>query len=168
MRAVTGDASMNALLARVGGGLFQQAFVVDDFEGAQRSMRATLGCSEFVTLPATDLEYDFRGGRTTCAIEIGFARSGNVQVELLRPVRGVGLHSEFLESNGPGAHHLGFLVDDLDAEVAAANGLGFERVQGATFGALRFCYLDTWAAFGLYVELVEDPDAMMMALMPWR
>jgi methylmalonyl-CoA/ethylmalonyl-CoA epimerase len=168
VRAVTGEASVNALLARVGGGLFQQAFVVDDFDGAREAMRATLGCGEFVTLPATDIEYDFRGGRTTCAIEIGFARSGNVQVELLRPVRGVGLHSEFLASNGPGAHHLGFLVDDLDMEVTAAQALGFERVQGATFGALRFCYLDTWDAFGLYVELVEDPEAMMMALMPWR
>ena len=36
------------------------------------------------------------------------------------------------------------------------------------FGSLRFCYLDTWDALGLYVELVEDPDAMMMAIMPWR
>src|SRR5258706_15589343 len=113
---------MNALLARVGGGLFQQAFVVDDFEGAQRSMRATLGCSEFVTLPATDLEYDFRGGRTPGANEIGFAPGGDVQVGVLRPVPGVGLHSEVLESNGPGAHHPGFLVDDLDAEGPAANG----------------------------------------------
>jgi methylmalonyl-CoA/ethylmalonyl-CoA epimerase len=160
--------SINALLERVGGGLFQQAFVVDDFEGAQHALRTTLGCGEFVTLPATDIEYDFRGGRTTCAIEIGFARSGNVQIELLRPVRGVGLHSEFLASNGPGAHHLGFLVDDIEAEVAAAEQLGFERLQGATFGALRFCYLDTWDVLGLYVELVEDPDAMMMSLMPWR
>jgi methylmalonyl-CoA/ethylmalonyl-CoA epimerase len=159
---------MNALLARIGGGLFQQAFVVDDFEGAQHGLRSTLGCGEFATLPASDIEYDFRGGRTTCALEIGFARSGNMQIELLRPVRGVGLHSEFLASNGPGLHHLGFLVDDIDAEVAAASALGFERVQGATFGALRFCYLDTWDAFGLYVELVDDPEAMMMALMPWR
>jgi methylmalonyl-CoA/ethylmalonyl-CoA epimerase len=159
---------MGALLERVGGGLFQQAFVVDDFAGAQRALQTTLGCGEFVSLPATDIEYDFRGGRTSCALEIGFARSGNVQIELLHPVRGIGLHSEFLDSNGSGAHHLGFLVDDLDAEVDAASALGFERVQGATFGALRFCYLDTWDAFGLYVELVEDPDAMMMALMPWR
>jgi methylmalonyl-CoA/ethylmalonyl-CoA epimerase len=166
--AVAQGNGMGALLERVGAGLFQQAFVVDDFAGAQRALQTTLGCGEFVTLPATDIEYDFRGGRTSCALEIGFARSGNVQIELLQPVRGIGLHSEFLDSNGPGAHHLGFLVDDLDAEVAAANALGFERVQGATFGALRFCYLDTWDAFGLYVELVEDPDAMMMALMPWR
>jgi len=159
---------MNALLARIGGGLFQQAFVVDDFEGAQHGLRSALGCGDFATLPASDIEYDFRGGRTTCALDIGFARSGNMQIELLRPVRGVGLHSEFLASNGPGLHHLGFLVDDIDAEVAAADALGFERVQGATFGSLRFCYLDTWDAFGLYVELVDDPDAMMMTLMPWR
>jgi len=159
---------MRALLERVGSGLFQQAFVVDDFAGAQRAFQTTLGCGEFVTLPATDIEYDFRGGRTTCALEIGFARSGNVQIELLCPVRGIGLHSEFLDSNGPGAHHLGFLIDDLDAEVEAAAALGFERVQGATFGALRFCYLDTFDALGLYVELVEDPEAMLMAMMPWR
>ena len=159
---------MGALFARVGGGLFQQAFVVDDFDGAQRAWRTTLGCGEFVTLPPSDIEYDFRGRRATSALEIGFARSGNMQIELLRPVRGTGLHSEFLEANGPGAHHLGFLVDDLDSEVAAAQVLGFERVQGAAFGALRFCYLDTWDALGLYVELVEDPDAMLMALMPWR
>ena len=36
------------------------------------------------------------------------------------------------------------------------------------FGSLRFCYLDTWDAMGVYTELVEDPDEMMMALMPWR
>jgi methylmalonyl-CoA/ethylmalonyl-CoA epimerase len=159
---------MGALLGRIGAGLFQQAFVVDDFEGAQTGLRTAGGCGEFTTLPATDIEYDFRGGKTTCAMEIGFARSGNVQIELIRPVSGVGLHSEFLESNGPGAHHLGFLVDDLDAEIAAAGELGFDRVQGATFGALRFAYLDTWDRFGLYVELVEDPTEMMMALMPWR
>jgi len=160
--------SMDSLLGRVGAGLFQQAFVVDDFAGAQQAMQSTLGCGAFVTLPASDIEYDFRGGTTTCAMEIGFARSGNVQIELLHPVRGAGLHTEFLASNGPGAHHLGFLVDDIDAEVAAAQELGFARVQGATFGALRFCYLDTWAALGLYVELVEDPEAMMTSLMPWK
>jgi len=159
---------MHTLLGRIGAGLFQQAYVVEDFEGAQRGLRETMGCSPFVTLPPSDLDYDFRGGRTTCALDIGFARSGNVQIELIRPVRGTGLHSEFLASNGPGAHHLGFLVDDLDAENDAAHALGFANLQGATFGALRFCYLDTFDDLGLYVELVEDPTGLMMSLMPWR
>ena len=159
---------LGALLEQIGGGLFQQAYVVADLAGAQDAMRVSLGCGDFVNLPADDLDYDLRGEKVSCALELGFARSGNMQIELLHPIRGEGLHVEFLASNGPGLHHLGFLVDDIDAEVAAADTLGFERVQGATFGALRFCYLDTWDAFGLYVELVDDPESMMMALMPWR
>jgi Glyoxalase/Bleomycin resistance protein/Dioxygenase superfamily len=87
-----------------------------------------------------------------------------VQIELLQPVGGEGLHVEFLETNGPGAHHLGFIVDRIDDELAAAE---FPDVMSGQFGSLRFCYLDTWDALGAYVELVEDPDAMMRQLMPW-
>jgi len=36
------------------------------------------------------------------------------------------------------------------------------------FGSVRLCYLDTFDALGLYVELIEDPDGTIMALMPWR
>jgi methylmalonyl-CoA/ethylmalonyl-CoA epimerase len=159
---------IGSLLARIGDGLFQQAFVVADLEPAQRAMRDTLGCGEFVNLPATDLDYELRGQPVSCALALGFARSGNVQIELLQPLRGEGLHVEFLATNGPGAHHLGFLVDDLDAVVAVGAANRFPNVMGGQFGSLRFCYLDTWAALGLYVELVEDPDAMLMSIMPWR
>jgi methylmalonyl-CoA/ethylmalonyl-CoA epimerase len=161
-------AGIGDLLAGIGSGLFQQAFVVTDLEEAQVAMRASLGCGEFVNLPAADLDYELRGERVSCALELGFARSGNVQIELIRPVRGEGLHVEFLAANGPGAHHLGFLVDDLDAVVATAETNGFAKLMGGQFGSLRFCYLDTWDALGLFTELVEDPDAMMTSIMPWR
>ncbi len=157
--------SISDLLARIGDGLFQQAYVVNDIAAAQVAMVSALGCSPFVTLPATDLEYELRGQTVSCALGLAFARSGNVQIELLQPVRGEGLHVEFLASNGPGAHHLGFLVDDLDAVVADS---GFERVMGSQFGTLRFCYLDTFTELGLFTELVQDPDGMMMTIMPWR
>jgi catechol 2,3-dioxygenase-like lactoylglutathione lyase family enzyme len=153
------------LLERVGGGLFQQSYVVADIGAAQEAMRATLGCGEFATLPATDIDYDYRGGTASCAMELAFGRSGNTQIELIQPVRGEGIHVEFLASNGPGLHHLGFLVDDVPAVVAATS---FPRVMGAQFGSLTFCYLDTFDALGVYVELVHDPDNMMMSLMPWR
>ena len=156
------------LLARIGDGLFQQAFVVSDMEQAQSAMRSSLGCGAFVDLPASDLEYELRGTRVSCALEIGFARSGNLQIELIRPVRGEGLHVEFLAANGPGAHHLGFIVDDLDEVIEVGRASGFPKIMGGQFGRLRFCYLDTWATLGAYVELVEDPDAMLMSIMPWR
>ena len=163
-----GAVDVGGLLARIGDGLFQQAFVVADLTAAEHAMRETLGCGAFVDLPADDLEYDLRGERVSCALALGFARSGNMQIELLQPVRGAGLHVEFLASNGPGVHHLGFLVDDLDEVVAFGVAHGFPNVMGGQFGRLRFCYLDTFDRLGVYVELVEDPDAMLMAIMPWR
>lgn len=149
-------------------GLFQQAYVVADLAAAEAAMTASLGCREFVELPATDLEYEVRGVSVSCALAIGFARSGDVQIELLQPVRGRGLHVEFLATNGPGAHHFGYLVDDLDAIVALGAAAGAPLVMGGSFGRLRFGYLDTWDELGLYTEVVEDPDAMMWSLMPWR
>jgi len=163
-----GVVDVGGLLARFGGGLFQQAFVVADLAAAEHAMRTTLGCGEFVNLPADDLAYDLRGERVSCALALGFARSGNMQIELIQPVRGSGLHVEFLASHGPGVHHLGFLVDDIDAVVAFGAANGVANVMGGRFGSLRFCYLDTFDALGVYVELVEDPDAMLMAIMPWR
>ena len=159
---------IGGLLGSIGGGLFQQAFVVDDLAAAEDAMRASLGCGAFVDLPATDLDYELRGEQVSCALALGFARSGDVQIELLHPVRGEGLHVEFLATNGPGAHHFGYLVDDLDVAVARAEAAGFPRLMGSRFGSLRFCYVDTFDAMGVFTELVEDPDAMMMSIAPWR
>jgi methylmalonyl-CoA/ethylmalonyl-CoA epimerase len=159
---------IGTLLDRIGDGLFQQAYVVADLAEAEAAMQTAIGCGPFVDLPAADLDYELRGAKVSCALAIGFARSGNLQIELLQPVRGEGLHVEFLAANGPGAHHLGFIVEDLDAVAALGAAEGFPNVMGGTFGRLRFCYLDTFAALGQYVELVEDPDGMMMSLMPWR
>jgi hypothetical protein len=155
-------------MGAVAGGLFQHAYVVDDLAAAEAAMREQLGCGDFVDLPPTDLDYELRGETVSCALAIGFARSGDVQVELIQPVRGAGLHVEFLAARGPGVHHLGCMVDDLDAAVAHAGRCGFPELMGGTFGNLRFAYVDTFAAAGVYTELVDDPDGMMASLMPWR
>jgi methylmalonyl-CoA/ethylmalonyl-CoA epimerase len=121
-----------------------------------------------VNLAPSDLEFELRGRPVSCALALGFARSGNVQIEVIQPVRGEGIHVEFLARYGPGAHHLGFLVDDLDALEASATVEGFPKVMSGHFDTVRLSYLDTFDALGLYVELIEDPDGMLMGLMPWR
>ena len=156
------------LLAHMGPGLFQQAYVVADLAAAEAAMTDPLGCPTWVELPATDLQYELRGEPISAALAIGFARSGDMQIELIHPVRGDGLHAEFLRDRGPGLHHLGFLVDDRDALIEQAGALGFPSVMSGEFGRLKFAYLDTAAALGVYSEIVEDPDEMMRSLMPWR
>lgn len=160
--------AVGELLARIGGGLFQQAYVVDDLAAAEAAMRDALGCGDFFDLPASDLDYVLRGEPVRCALAIGFARSGDLQIELLQPVRGEGLHVEFLRDRGPGLHHVGFMVDDRDEVAAEAGALGFPELMSGEFGSLRFAYLDTVAALGVHTEIVEDPDGMLMGMMPWR
>jgi hypothetical protein len=158
---------LHGLLGAIGGGLFQQAWIVEDLASAEDAMRGALGCSEFVDL-RMDQQWTFQGRSVPCTLALGFARSGNVQIELMQPLDGEGVHVEFLERHGSGPHHLGCLVDDLDVAVEIAQANGFPDVMSTDFGPVRLCYLDTYEALGLYLEVIEDRGGMLMSFMPWR
>ena len=164
-RAILG-AMIEALLARIGNGFFQQAFVVSDFDAAQRACVETLGCSPFVTLPGDEPPVLVPRARGRVRYRARVRRAvATCRSSCCSRSSGEGLHVEFLETNGPGAHHLGFIVERIDDELAATD---FPMLMSGQFGSLRFAYLDTWDALGAYVELVEDPDGMMRQLMPWN
>ena len=155
---------LGEVLARVGGELFQNSWVVDDLAAAEVAMAATLGCDDFVGFEM-DPKWQVGGETISSPMACGFARSGNMQIELMQPLGSGGVVADFLARFGAGPHHLGVRVDDLDAAVAAA---GVAPAMSADFGPLRLAFLDTVDALGLYVELLEDPDGMLWATKPWR
>jgi Glyoxalase/Bleomycin resistance protein/Dioxygenase superfamily len=157
---------LGALLARLGPGIFQHAWVVEDLSAAKDAM-AVLGCGRFVEFEM-EQTWDLRGEQVSSTMATAFARSGNVQIELMQPTAGDSVVQEFLDRYGPGPHHHGVRVADLDATVAAAAEDGFAPVMTGQMGSVRICFLDTVDALGLYVELLEDPDGMLWATMPWR
>ena len=157
---------IGAVLARIGHRFRQQAFVVTDMAEAKASMRRSFGCTKFLEFSTTE-PWQLRGREVRCDLSVAFGRSGNVQVELIQPLAGEGVHFELLANRGPGAHHIGFFVDDLDAEAEAAAAAGFPPIMSTAIGTARFCYLDTIDALGLYLELIHDPDDMMTKMMPW-
>jgi methylmalonyl-CoA/ethylmalonyl-CoA epimerase len=161
---VSAVGNIGAVLGRIGPGLRQQAFVVTDLVGAQDSMKKSFGCTEFFLFEMT-VPWQLRGRTVQCDLAVAFGRSGNMQIELIQPLRGEGVHFELLAARGPSAHHLGFYVDDLEAMSAAAD--GFAPVMSGHVGRAQFCYLDTIDALGIYVELIQDPDDMIMKMMPW-
>ena len=136
--------------------------MVADLAPAEQAMRETLGCGAFVDLPADDLEYDLRGAAGVVrARRWGSPGAATCRSSCSNRCAARGCTSSSSRRTARALHHLGFLVDDLDDVVALGAASGFPNVMGGRFGSLRFCYLDTWDALGLYVELVEDPDAMM-------
>jgi Glyoxalase/Bleomycin resistance protein/Dioxygenase superfamily len=160
-------ADLGRLLARVGPGIFQHAWVVEDLAAAKEAMGSALGCGDFVEFEM-EQTWELRGEPVSSAMTTAFARSGNVQIELMQPLRGGGVVQEFLDRYGPGPHHHGTLVDDLDATVAAAAEHGFPPVMTGQMGTVRIAFLDTVDDLGLYLELLEDPDGMIWAMRPWR
>lgn len=95
-------------------------------------------------------------------IKQGFARMGHTLLELSQVVEGRPIQQEFLDANGEGVHHLGFLADDLDAEVRRFQRKGFRVIQkydSPNFG-VRFAFLDTNKVGGLVFEFVWLPERM--------
>jgi len=87
-------------------------------------------------------------------IRMAFAYLGPVQIELVQCTEGRIFQSRFLDTWGEGLHHLGFYVDDLDAEVEELVAKGaklFVHDPG------RFAYLDSGGPGGAIFELMQRP-----------
>ncbi len=158
--------ALGAIFGRLGPYLRQQAFVVDDLEAAKESMRRSFGCTRYFEFVSTT-PWEIDGREVQCDLGLAFGRSGNMMIELIQPLRGEGVHFDLLASRGAGAHHLGFFVDDYDSLRQAAIDDGYTPVMSGVMGNSRFCYLDTVAEIGLYLELIDDPDKLVFKMMPW-
>ncbi len=87
-------------------------------------------------------------------IRMAFADIGPVQIELVQCTEGRIFQSRFLDSWGEGLHHIGFYVDDVDAEAANLVAQGaklFIQDPG------NFAYLDAGGAGGAIFELMKRP-----------
>jgi len=80
---------------------------------------------------------------------------GGVGFELIQPLKGKSIYDEFLEEKGEGVHHLAFLVDDLDKEIAEMAERGFKVLQTGARPQGKWAYFDTDKVGGCIVELVQ-------------
>ena len=85
---------------------------------------------------------------------ISNAKMGDVELELLEPTEGNQALKESLDKTGEGLHHIGFLTDDLDAEIANFKKAGVGIWTKGRAG-LGFIYSDPTPVGGLAVEFRE-------------
>ena len=152
-------------MAVVSGPIIQTAWVVPDIAATEEHLTALTGIAKWTRLPDIRFGPDsctYRGAPADFVAHISMAYVGEMQLELIQPVTGTSIYSEFLEATGGGLHHLCWEVEDLDAALATAAAAGMAAVQTGDMagGAIRFAYLDG-AAHGVpYVELAQLNDAM--------
>jgi catechol 2,3-dioxygenase-like lactoylglutathione lyase family enzyme len=146
------------------GPVTQLAWVTEDLEATAALLSRSFDVGEWTRLP--DIHFDpehctFHGRPADFVVHVALAYAGDLQLELIQPVRGDSIYTEFLARSGPGLHHLCFEVDDLAAARAAAEADGLPVVQAGSMmgGAMEFAYLDGSAHGVPYVELARiGPD----------
>ncbi len=145
-------------------GIAQVCIVVPDLERAVESFWHTFGVGpwHFYTYGKPLLKRMTRWGKP-CEYRMRVALSyiGDMRVELIQPLEGDTVYSEFVEKHGYGVHHLGVLTDDMAESVRQAEGAGLVMaMDGAGFGLDgdgHYAYLDTEEAIGTTIELIERP-----------
>lgn len=134
----------------------QVGVVVHDVEKAARFMEEVFGI-KFLTFQMPEARAYLRGREVSFVTKIGLARVGNIDLELMQIVQGEHIVKEFLEKHGPGIHHLGIYVDDLNREVKDWTDRGGKVIQKTAHpDGIGTAYLDTESELGsLYIELVK-------------
>ena len=135
--------------------------VVRDVVGVEKRL-ASLGIGPFEPYHkrlgiVSPVERKLRGKPTDCKLMVMVAQAAPLLLEITQP-EGKCIQSEFLETRGEGLHHLGFYVDDLEADIARLAKQGLTPVmQGNTSNGTLFVFYEPEKAGGIVFELVKRP-----------
>ncbi|MDQ4054775.1 MAG: VOC family protein [Actinomycetota bacterium] len=148
-----------------GGPVIQVAWVVDDIAATEGLLGEQFGASAWTRIPDVRFEAGsttYRGRAAELVAHVSLAYAGDLQLELIQPVSGESVHTEFLASHGPGLHHVCFATDDVDAACARAEAAGHVVAQRGSMmdGEIDFAYLDCSSAGAPYVELARIGPVM--------
>jgi len=141
----------------------QVGFVVRDLDKAMAAYwRVGVGPWRVYTYGAPlvkDITYRGKPGNWRFLIALA-SLGGGFSLELIQPLSGESIYSEFLERHGEGGiQHLGIVVEDMDRVVAEAQRAGYTVIQSGRGHGVRgdgkFAYLSTEDDLFTVYELME-------------
>jgi hypothetical protein len=142
------------------------SFVVNDLEAAVHRFDAVVGggpWSGYLIDETWPGERIHRGQPADWCLRLAFNNT-RPQYELIQPIRGPSVLSEWLEQRGEGLHHVLYGVDSIDAVEVEMRDAGHPLVlELHTFGVdlhARGVLFDTVDAIGCYIE-VAVPGGQM-------
>jgi catechol 2,3-dioxygenase-like lactoylglutathione lyase family enzyme len=144
----------------------QIAWVTPDLDATETALTGLLGVRKWVRIPDVHFAPDccsYRGEPADFVAGISLSYLGEMQLELISPVSGENIYSEFLRDHGPGLHHICMEVESpesLAAALAEATGQGAQVVQqGALPIGIHFAYVSAPQAGVPFIEIAYfSPD----------
>lgn len=137
----------------------QTAWVTSSLDATEEALSALLGAKKWFRLPAVHFGPDsctYRGRPADFVADIALSYAGDMQLELIAPVSGESIYTEFLRDCGPGLHHVCVETDDIEAALLEATANGAEVVQRGTMpGGMEFGYVSAARAGVPFVEIAQ-------------
>lgn len=142
----------------------QIAWVTRDLDATEKALTALMGAKKWVRMNDVHFAPDsctHRGQPADFVAHISLSYAGDMQLELISPVSGASVYTEFLDSAGPGLHHVCVEAPDVetfetmlhDAERDGTSVLS----QGVMPGGMRFAYVSAPQAGVPYLEIAHVP-----------
>jgi len=97
-----------------------------------------------------------RGKPSSTDIKFGYAKIGNIVLEIAETIKGDTVLKEYIEQHGEGIHHIGFPATlPFSAEMKKWNENGIEALQIAKVNKEEgWAYMDTQKMIGFIVEIL--------------
>jgi methylmalonyl-CoA/ethylmalonyl-CoA epimerase len=138
----------------------QIGIVVKDLNRTVETFQQLLGIGPFKVLEwpmeGVDPQATYHGAPGNFRLLLGFASSGSLNIELVEPLEGENIYSDFMETHGPGLHHFRLNVPDFDERCAAWEQAGIRCIASGTgiHPGSNWAYFDTTEMLdGVIVEL---------------
>jgi methylmalonyl-CoA/ethylmalonyl-CoA epimerase len=142
----------------------QICIIVPDIEVAVRNFYEKLGVGpwHFYTYGKPLVKRMTRDGKPTeYRMKVALSNIGSMRIELIEPLEGDTVYSEFVEKHGYGIHHLGILTENMQQALSQAREAGIAMtMDGEGFGPDddgHYAYLDTEPLIQTTIELIERP-----------
>ena len=91
-------------------------------------------------------------------VELAFLNTGGCKLELLAPLRADSTLAKFLNSRGPGLHHVCYRVADIEAELRRLAASGHQLIDSTPrpgADSTRIAFISPKSFLGVLTELCE-------------
>jgi methylmalonyl-CoA/ethylmalonyl-CoA epimerase len=145
-------------------GIAQVALIVEDLDVTVENFWKLYGIGPwyFYTYGKPLVKWmTYHGQPSEYKMRIALSYLGPMRIELIELGEGDTVYADHVREHGYGVHHLGILVEDMEAALDEAAAAGVKMLQdGSGFGRDgdgHYAYLDTEGEIGVMLELIEQP-----------
>lgn len=154
----------NERLAILDSSIGQLGFVVENVDSMIQAYYENFGIGDWkiYTYGPQLLSFmTYKGKPTSYSSRIALGYFGSTRIELIQPIEGHTVYTDFIKEHGYGLQHLGIYVQDIQGSLAIVKKNGIEVImEGGGFGLDgdgHFAYLDTEKRYGICYELIQRP-----------